>query len=163
MIDTRRLFIGRVNCYPFRARGGDWEFLLLRKTRRSSSAQAGLWQVVSGKADGDEPFWKAALRELEEETGCRPVRFYNLEVESHYDHVHDRVCLNPTFAAELAGDATVRLSPEHDEFIWLPFERALVTLPYPNQRESITRVRFNIVDQPGPTPMEIPEAVWHTH
>ncbi len=162
MPDEHPFFARRINCYPFRPSADDWEFLVLRKSSRSRSAQAGLWQVVSGKIEAGEKFWQAALRELKEETGCVPVRFYNLEVETHYDHFKDLICLNPTFAAELPPDASVTLSDEHDDFEWLPFDEALLRLPYPNQRESITRVRFNIVDQPDPVPMEIMESLWNT-
>lgn len=154
------VFTQRVFCYPFRGEGFDAEFLILKKASGTGSTQAGLWQVVSGKRTGEETHLQGALRELEEETGCRPVRFYNAGMETYYDHFRHVICLCPTFAAQIPHDAEVKLSNEHDEYCWLPFDEALPRLPWPSQRESIGRIRFNIVDPAGPVPMEIPEGLW---
>lgn len=149
-----------VNVYPFRTDGLDFEFLVLKKSATSKSSQAGLWQVVAGKLEGRETSWQAALRELREETGCEPLRFFEAGVECFYNYRRDVVCMHPTFAAQLAPGAHVTLSEEHEGFEWLPFDEALLRLPYAAERESITRVRFNIADPQGPLPMEIPESVW---
>jgi len=43
---------------------------------------------------------QASLRELQEETGFAPLRFYNLSrTEAFYQHASDEVALIPVFAA----------------------------------------------------------------
>ncbi len=149
----------KVNCYIFRGEGFEAEFLVLKKSQKAKS-QAGFWQEVVGKKEVGETLWRAALREMYEETGLRPQRFFNVGVESHYDELQDRICLTPIFAAQVAPEAEVHISSEHETFQWLPFYEASMRLPYPSQRESLTRVQFYIVDQEGPLPMELPKSLW---
>ena len=80
----------------------------------------------------------AALRELAEETGLAPTRFYNLSrVESFYLHRVDQVALIPAFAAIVDFGAAVRLSEEHDAFRWLPTAEAMTTLAWPRERRAL--------------------------
>jgi len=46
-----------------------FEFLLLR--RAAGRRLSGVWQPVTGKAEGREPLWAAAAREVYEETGLK--------------------------------------------------------------------------------------------
>lgn len=136
------------------------EFLLIRKRSSGKSPQAGIWQVVSGKVDKGETYWQAALRELKEETDLEPASLYEIGAETFYSYYRDCICIHPTFAARVADEAVVAISSEHEDWVWLPFDQALVRLPYPTQRESIARLRFNVIDADPPVPFEIPETVW---
>lgn len=83
----------------------------------------------------------AALRELAEETGLAPIRFYNLSrVESFYLHRLDQVALIPCFAAVVEPAAVVRLSREHDEARWLPIGEAAGAVAWPRERRALTDV-----------------------
>lgn len=151
-----------VNVYAFRRSGFDAEFLLLQRRPSRKWGDNRIWQVVCGKVDEGETHWQAALRELFEEAGLRPLRVFETGVESYYSYQREAICMHPSFAVEVAQDSEVRLSDEHERFEWLPFDEALIRLPFPNQREMITRVRFNVVDAPELIPFEIPEDVWKT-
>lgn len=156
-----KLHTATVNVYPFRTGTQDEpEFLLIRKNSSGKSPQAGIWQVVSGKVDKGEPYWQAAVRELKEETSLAPLSLYEMGAETFYSYYRDCICIHPTFAAKVAEDSSVEISIEHEDWEWLPFDQALIRLPYPTQRESIARLRFNIIDAQPPLPFEIPETVW---
>jgi dATP pyrophosphohydrolase len=89
--------------------------------------------MVHGHADPGESPKDAALRELNEETGFTPLRLYNLSrVESFYLHKSDSVTLVAMFAA-LVDQAAVRLSEEHDDFVWLPLDEARRKFSWPRE------------------------------
>ena len=54
--------------------------------RRGTPYLKGSWQMVSGRVEAGETGWEAALREIEEETGLVPDRFYSAElIEQFYE------------------------------------------------------------------------------
>lgn len=129
------LSLHAVDVYPYRrAASGGFEWLVVRRV--PGITYGGTWRMVGGKIDGDEPAWRTALRELDEETGWRPAhglrQLWALpSVNAHYDWAHDRVVLAPAFAAEVEGDPV--LDDEHDAFAWLPADAAAARLAWPEQ------------------------------
>ena len=121
-----------VDVYPYRRPKEETvEFLLMR--RAASAAYAGQWRMVGGKIEAGETAWRAALRELREETGLEPDRLWALpSVNAFYEWTHDRINLIPAFAARLSADPT--LDREHDAFLWLSAEAAAARLAWPEQR-----------------------------
>jgi dATP pyrophosphohydrolase len=121
-----------VDVYPYRLDdAGGVRFLLLR--RAPDVAYAGAWRMVGGKIRPGEAAWEAALREVKEETGRTPRRFWALpSVNAFYEWQHDRINLTPAFAAELDADPV--LNHEHDAFAWLPAAEAAARLRWPEQQ-----------------------------
>ena len=98
---------------------------------------AGSWEVVHGSIEAGETPVDAALRELREETGLVPERFYSLSrVETFYRHRADEVVIIPVFAAFVV-DKAVTLSDEHDAFAWLSFADARSRLAWPRERRAL--------------------------
>lgn len=62
--------------YPYRKTSVNPEFLLLR--RAPDTEYAGQWRMVGGKIKADEAAWETGLREVKEETGQTPTRFWAL-------------------------------------------------------------------------------------
>src|SRR5215212_4965021 len=85
------------------------EFLQIR--RRADDYMGGTWQVVYGTAARGEPAWRAALRELFEETALRPVEFFKLSLMEQFYLVHDETVWHvPNFVAIVGRDAEVVLN-----------------------------------------------------
>ena len=58
------------------------------------------WQMVSGTIEGAEKAYQCAQRELLEETGLRPLHFYQASyVNRFYLAASDEIVLSPVFAA----------------------------------------------------------------
>lgn len=120
-----------VDVYPYRETEAGRRFLVLH--RAAGHAYAGTRRMVGGKIDPGETAWQAALRELREETGRTPRRFWSLpSVNAFYDWSRDTVALAPAFAAEVYGE--VALCAEHDAFEWLPPTEAASRLRWPEQK-----------------------------
>ncbi len=108
----------QVEVHLFRRRGRRFEFLLLR--RSAERTLAGAWQPITGGIEKGETAWRAAAREVLEETGLRPLRWWALEhLTVYYEPARDAVHVVPLFAAEVAWADTVLLSHEHDRYAFV--------------------------------------------
>ena len=128
--------VSLVDLYVLRGAGSTLECLLLR--RAAGGRCPGSWETVHGHIEGDELPDRAALRELQEETGLVPVKLYNLSrVECFYQHRRDEVALVPVFAALVGAEAPVRVSEEHDRAEWVPWRDAEARFSWPRERRAI--------------------------
>lgn len=128
-----------VDVYAFRLAATKPEFLMLR---RSGEGQlGGTWQAVHGKVETGETAIATALRELREETGLRPERFWQLEhVNTFFDAGRDAVFMCPGFAAQVAADAVVCLNEEHVAFEWLSETATAARMMWPGQRTALREI-----------------------
>lgn len=139
-----------VDCHVFRWRPGAGadgraeEWLVLR---RAPGFLGGTWQMVSGTIEGAEKAYQCAQRELHEETGLRPVHFYQASyVNRFYLAETDEIVLSPVFAAEVAADADVVLSDEHTEHEWVDWQEAMRRFPWPGQRKALAVIREQFIE-----------------
>lgn len=124
--------------------------------RRCSSYLPGTWQMVSGTIEDREKATDAALREIFEETGIIPDRFYSADaVETFYMPAKDKICFVPVFVGIVNEIKPVRLSPkEHDAYEWLPFEEAQQRLAFSEQKRVIAHIHNNfILNEPQLAPL----------
>ena len=90
--------VSYVDAYVLRDPGDRLEALVLRRSPHGRCP--GSWETVHGHIDPGETPSEAALREVWEETGLVPERWYNISrVEHFYRHTADEVALIPVFAA----------------------------------------------------------------
>ena len=130
-----------IDVFPFCKTEGGLRFLLLR--RAEANTYPGIWQGVAGKIKKTETAWQAGLRELEEETGFKPLSFYTLDhISSYYLQAIDKIIHVPAFLAEV-DHQDPKLSHEHDHFKWLALEDAKVLAswnPYGRALASIPKL-----------------------
>ena len=125
-----------MDTYALRGAGGQLEVLVLR--RGPHGRCPGSWETVHGTIEPGETPVQASLRELREETGFVPERFYNVSrTEAFYQHKSDEMALIPVFAAFVTADSSPRLSPEHDRAEWLAPADAAKRFAWPRERRAL--------------------------
>ena len=125
-----------IEAHIFREQNGIIEFLLLKRSPEEYYPK--LWQMVSGKIKENETAYNAALREIKEETGLVPEKFWVAPtVNSFYSPDNDKICLLPVFAVKVKFGSEVKISKEHTEFKWVNPEEAKKLLAWDGQRKSI--------------------------
>lgn len=125
-----------VEAHIFRKSKTGIEFLLLK--RSPGTIYPGIWQMVTGKMDRDEPAYKAALREIKEETGLIPEKLWVApNVNSFYDHINDTISFLPVFVGRVSSASKIVISEEHSEYRWASPTDTKKLLAWPGQKKSI--------------------------
>lgn len=125
-----------IDLYPYRLTDNGPEFLLFKRAK--GKIYHGQWRMVGGKANPGETYWKAALRELMEETGLAPKRFWTIpSVNTFYEYKSDTIHHIPAFAAELLYSSVPVLDDEHSTYGWFDAVAAVDRLHWPEQKRLI--------------------------
>lgn len=125
-----------IEAHIFREKNGGLQFLLLK--RSETEIYPGIWQMVSGKIKPGEKAFETALREIREETGLVPKKFWVApNINSFYLPEKDYLSFLPVFAALVDTDSKVIISDEHSEFKWSDIKEAKKLLAWEGQRKSV--------------------------
>ncbi|MBM1219301.1 NUDIX domain-containing protein [Ponticoccus sp. SC2-23] len=142
-----------VSVIVMRHGAGGPEVLLMRRVNRPRGA----WCQVAGKVKPGETAWRAALRELHEETGLVPDRFFSGDtVEHFYEARLDRVIIGPVFVAMVPSDAQPRIDAEHDAAEWLGLAEAIARVSFTGQRRVLRDIEETFVTNTPHPDLEIP-------
>lgn len=132
-----------IDVYAYKITDKKPQFLLL--LRSSKKIYANQWRMIGGKVEEGEKYWKAALRELNEETGLIPIKFWTIpSVNTFYEATSDQIHYIPAFAVELKSDAIPELNDEHTEYQWISIEELDSYLNWPEQKRLI-RLTHNLL------------------
>ncbi len=133
-----------IELYPFRFHLNHLEYLLLRRSP-DDRLYPGIWQIVTGTIEHGEKAYEAAIRELKEETGFAPLRFWVLpDVSSFYDPESDSVQTCVVFCCQVSDGTDPVLSEEHRAWQWCGSRKAKPLLAWPSQRDHIDLVDATI-------------------
>ncbi len=110
--------------------------------KRSSQKLYGSWQMVSGQVEPGENGVQAALREIKEETGLVPAKFFSANLcEQFYDTDYNVINIVPVFLAFVDIDAYVVLNGyEHSEYKWIGIAEAEDYLIFDNQIKNMHHI-----------------------
>lgn len=126
---------GSISTYVFTMLHGRPAFLALY--RAPGLLHAGTWQAVHGMIEPGETAYDAARREMTEETGLAPERFFRVDyVETFYSEHTDAVHLVPAFAAFVTGAPGVTVSEEHTAYEWCGVDDVLGRFIWESQRQA---------------------------
>ena len=111
------------------------EFLLLNYPQ-------GHWDFVKGKVEKNETLHEAALRETREETGISNIEFFDgFEESVEYDFrfkkedIHKKVI----FFLAKTNEKNIKLSHEHNDYIWLEYNDALKKTTFENAKNVLSK------------------------
>lgn len=117
------------------------QYLLLNYPSGSRTKKE-YWDFAKGHREAGETELATALREVFEETGLRNVRIVPdfREVIQYYFKAEKRTVFKTVvFYLGETKEKTVRISSEHQGFLWLPFEKAMGYLKFANAKKILTR------------------------
>ncbi|MDR8391037.1 NUDIX domain-containing protein [Aliifodinibius sp. S!AR15-10] len=123
-----------IDVYPYRLIGDASipEFFVGK--RAPGKVYADQWRMVGGKVIDGEKAWEAAFRELKEETGVVPVKFWSPPtLNQFYEPSSDTVHHIPVFAARLPAGAGIKLNEEHSDYKWITIDVAERYINWPEQ------------------------------
>jgi len=111
------------------------EFLLLNYPQ-------GHWDFVKGKIEQNETSHETALRETKEETGITNIKFVDgFEESVEYDFrfkkedIHKKVI----FFLAKTNEKNIKLSHEHNDYLWLEYNDALKKTTFENAKNVLTK------------------------
>ena len=119
----------------FRNNSDKNEFLLLNYPQ-------GHWDFVKGKIEQNETSHETALRETKEATGISNIKFVNgFEESVEYDfrfkkeNIHKKVI----FFLAKTNEKNIKLSHEHNDYLWLEYNDALKKTTFENAKNVLTK------------------------
>ena len=119
----------------FRSNSAKSEFLLLNYPQ-------GHWDFIKGKVEQNETAHETALRETKEETGISNIEFVDgFEASVEYDFrfkkedIHKKVI----FFLAKTEEKDVRLSHEHNDYLWLEYNDALKKTTFANAKNVLSK------------------------
>ncbi len=122
-------------------------FLLLGSNKR------GVRCLPKGLIEIDEDEVITAMREVREETGVSRVKIKGKIGSIKYQFGFRSKTYDKTvhFFLFETDQADTRVGSEHDFMEWLPYDQALETMSYPNEKEMLTKAWSMIQSQGGHT------------
>ncbi len=134
-----------------RRRGRTWQTVLA--SRRTKSGEL-VWGLAKGQIEEGESPEKAALREVEEETGISArVREPLQDISYWFVWGGDRVKKTVHFfLMEATGGDVSRHDREMEEVRWFPLDEAIRLAAYGSERDVLERAAERLEDGPSSSP-----------
>lgn len=120
-------------------------YLMLRRSL-SEKLYPDSWQIVTGSIEHGESALQGALREIKEETGYIPQKFWIVpHVNTFFSVRHDTLNHTVVFTAQVPPNTDPILSEEHYQFGWYSIEQAKAMCVWPGQMTILQIVHDYIV------------------
>ncbi|RLG57237.1 MAG: diadenosine tetraphosphate hydrolase, partial [Candidatus Hydrothermarchaeota archaeon] len=102
----------------------------------------GHWDFVKGNIEKGENEIETIIRETKEETGIEDLKFlkgFREKISYFYRKGKDLVYKEVVFYLAETKEKKVRLSYEHEDYCWLPFEKALEKITFNNSKKLLKK------------------------
>ncbi len=112
----------------------------------------GHFDFPKGHIEKGETKMQAAERELEEETGITRVTWiegYKEKINYKYRREGQLMSKDVYFFLAATRQKNVRISFEHQGFVWLPFNEAMLKITFDNARTLLTKAEEFISEHPN--------------
>ncbi len=122
----------------FREEDGEIKYLLLRYPAVNHRAGVDYWDFVKGHIEVGESELETVVREAEEETGLADLEFidgFRQTMEYFFTFEGQKISKVVDFRLARTSTEKIVLSDEHNDFVWLPFEKAHEALSFANAKE----------------------------
>lgn len=105
---------------------------------------SGHWDFVKGHVEGKETAQETMLREAKEESGLTDLRIipgFNEKISYFFKRDGHAIAKDVIFllAETKAAERDVKLSFEHSEYEWLPFDEAVKKVTYSNSKNVLKK------------------------
>ncbi len=138
-----RIRASYVESIIFRRTKNSIRYLLLKRSNYTKY-YPGIWQIVTGTVEKNEPYYKTAVRESIEETQVKIKNFYAFtKLNAFYSPLKDTINLVPVFVLE-TDDDYVKLSEEHTEYKWLSINKAIGLVYFYTQKEMLKIINLHL-------------------
>lgn len=128
-----------IECYVYKKFSSGIKFLLLKRSKEKQP-YPGIWQISTGRIEKNEKAIETALREINEETGLNPVKFFTLPfISQFYIPESDTVNLITLFLAEV-NESKIKISSEHSEYLWLDYKTAYDKIYWFDQKKNLKNI-----------------------
>jgi len=98
----------------------------------------GHWDFPRGLIEKGESLQETARREIKEETGIRDLEFlpeFKETIKYFFQFKGKRILKFATYFLAKTESSEVKISWEHKDFKWLPYEQAIEQLTFKNSKE----------------------------
>ena len=119
----------------FRSESNKNEFLLLNYPQ-------GHWDFIKGKVEENETMHETAQRETREETGISNIEFidgFEEWVEYDFKFKKEDIHKKVIFFLAKTDEKNVKLSHEHNDYLWLEYDDALKKTTFKNAKNVLSK------------------------
>ncbi len=100
------------------------------------------WTFAKGHVEPGEKSETAAMREVEEETGLKDIKFiegFKRWIKYFFRWEGKNILKFVTFYLVETKTKEIKISEEHMDYKWLPYEQALNKLTFKNAKETLKK------------------------
>ena len=108
------------------------------------------WDFPKGHLEKGETEQQAARREVAEETGLQDISFlpgFKERIQYYFRVQKKTIFKTVVFFLAFTRKKEVKISFEHEDFVWLPFKTAMKKLKFANARRILERAHRFLKEQ----------------